>query len=171
MRRRLGLPPRHHIRPATAQMRPGIDRIQLNGGFRKFEGRSRLAEIAKEAGMYNMFNVIHLYEAAVARRESRIFTDGIAKNGDRALPAFRVEFRYQVLSAKPAVMNIQRHVRFARKPHQPFGRQLHIQRGRDPADDALLRFEPVVKAEAKAFAPDINAGGVSTITMLISGPA
>src|SRR3984885_12305957 len=121
MRRCFGFPKPHHKSPATTQMRPGIDRIELNGGFREFEGRSGLAEIAKEARMYNMFDVVHLHEAAVARREGRIFADGIAKDGDGSLPAFRIKFRYEILSAKPAVMNIQRHVRFARKPHQPLG--------------------------------------------------
>ncbi len=57
MRGRFVLPQCQHIRPAAAQMRPGIDRIQLNGGFRKFKRRSRLGEIAKKAGMYKMLDV------------------------------------------------------------------------------------------------------------------
>ena len=107
MRRRLGLPERHHIRPAAAQMRPGIDRIQLNGGFRKFNGRSCLGEITKKTRMHDMLDVIHLHEAAVARRERGILADGIAEDGDRALPAFRIEFGQQTLPAEPAIVSVK----------------------------------------------------------------
>ncbi len=104
-----------------------------------------------------MFDVIHLHETAVARRERGIFANGVAKDGDRPLPAFRIEFRHQVLSTKPAVVDIERNIGLTGKPHQPFRRQLHVKRGRDAADDALLRLEPVIEAEPKTFAPDIDA--------------
>src|ERR1700683_1183368 len=105
-----------------AEMRPGIDRIQLNGLLRKLKRRFRLVAIAEDPRMNEMLDVVHLYEAAVARREGWIFPDGIAKDGDRALPAFGIEFEHQTLAAKPTVVNIQRDVRLARQPHQPFGR-------------------------------------------------
>ena len=103
-------------------MRSGIDWIQLNGGLRKLKRRFCLAEIPLQARMYEMFNVIHLHKAAVTRRESRIFTDGTAKDGDRPLPAIGVEFRHEILPAKPAVVNVQRNVGLSRKPHQAFRR-------------------------------------------------
>src|SRR4051794_29364085 len=61
-------PERHHIGPAAAQMRSGIDWIQLNGDLRKLKRRFCLAEIPLQARMYEMFNVIHLHKTAVARR-------------------------------------------------------------------------------------------------------
>src|SRR5665213_1453034 len=107
MRRCLGLPERHHIGPATAQMRPGIDRIQLDRDFRKLKGGSCLAEIAEYAWVNKMLDVVHLHESAVARRERGIFADGIAEDGDRALPAFRIVFVMQTLPAQPAIVNIE----------------------------------------------------------------
>jgi hypothetical protein len=101
---------------------PGIDGIKLDGCFRKFEGSPCLVEIAHQAGVHVVFDVVHLHETAVTRRERGILTDGIAKDGDRPLPAFGVKFRHQVLPAQPSVVNIERNVRFAGKPHQPFGR-------------------------------------------------
>src|ERR1700722_17384105 len=100
MRLRFGLSQRHRIRPATTQMRPGIGRIQLNRSLREFERRLCLAEIAEYARVNEMFDIVHLHEAAVTRREPRIFLDGAAKDGDRALPAFRIEFEMQPLSAQ-----------------------------------------------------------------------
>ena len=107
-----------------------------------------------------MLDVVHLHEAAVAGRETRIVADRITENGDRPPPAFRIEFRHQILSAQPAVVQFERHVRLARQPHQPLGRQLNVERGRDPADNPLLRFEPVAESEPEAFAPDVNPGGI-----------
>jgi hypothetical protein len=72
------------------------------------------------------------------------------------MPAFRIVFEMQTLPAEPAVVHVERNVGFACQPHQPLGRQLHVQRHRDPPNDTLLGFEPVIEAEAKAFAPDID---------------
>src|SRR5258708_27117000 len=102
-------------------MRPGIDRIQLKGTLCEFKRRLRLAEIAEEAGVNKMLDIVHLHEAAVARRERRIFSDGIAKDGDRALPAFRIEFEQQTLPAEPAVMHIEGDIGLPSEPHQPLG--------------------------------------------------
>jgi len=81
-----------------------LDGIQLNGGLREFKRCFCFIAIAKEARVYNMFDVIHLHEATVARRESRIFTDGITKDNDCPLPAFRLEFHQKILAAKPTVV-------------------------------------------------------------------
>src|ERR1700737_3625086 len=54
VRRRLALPERHHIRPATPKRRPGIDRIRLNDPLREFKRRLCLAEIAEEARVNKM---------------------------------------------------------------------------------------------------------------------
>ena len=141
-------------------MRPGIDRIEFNGDFRQFKGRLCLVEIAKDPGMHEMLDVVHLHKAAVERRESRIFPDRVAKDHDRPLPAFLVELRDEILAAQPAVVKIERNVGLACQPHQPLGRQLNVERSRDPADDALLGFEPVAETEPEAFAPDVNPGGI-----------
>ena len=103
-------------------MRPTIDRIQLNGTLREFERRPCLAEIAEDARVNKMLDIIQLHEAAVARRERRIFPDRIAEDGDRALPTFRIVVVMQTLPAEPAIMNIERNVGFACEPHQPFSR-------------------------------------------------
>jgi hypothetical protein len=112
---------RHHVGPATTQVRSGIDGIELNGNFRKLESSFCLFDVPEDTGMHEMLDVVHLHEAAVARREMRIFADRLAKDRDSALPAFRFEFRHEVLTAKPAIVDIERDVWFAGKPHQPFG--------------------------------------------------
>src|SRR5262245_23798194 len=138
-------------------MSPRIDGVELHGHLCQLEGALGLFEIAKDAGMNEMLDVVHLDEAAVAGREARTFSDRVAKDGHSTMPAFRVEPCHKVLSAKPAIVHIERDVRLACKPNQTFGRQLHVQRGGDPPDDALLCFEPVGEAETEAFAPDEGA--------------
>jgi hypothetical protein len=91
-------------------MRPGIGRIELDRGLRELKRRFCLVEIAKETRMYKMLNVIHLHEAAVARRESGIFTDGIAKDDDRPLPAFGIILRHEILCAEPTIVRVERNI-------------------------------------------------------------
>ena len=38
-----------------------------------------------------------------------------------------IEFRHEILAAQPAVVKIERNVGLACQPHQPLGRQLHVQ--------------------------------------------
>ena len=104
-------------------MRPGIDRIQLNGTLREFKRRLCRAEIAEQARVNKMLGIVHLHKAAIARREGGIFPDGIAEDGDRALPAFRIEFHHEILPAQPAVAQIGRNPWFAGAPPQkpPYG--------------------------------------------------
>ena len=116
VRRRLGLAQRERIGPAATEMRPGVDRIEFNGDFRQFKRRLCLVEIAKDPGMHEMLDVVHLHKAAVERRESRIFPDRVAKDHDRPLPAFLVELRDEILAAQPAVVKIERKVGFACQP-------------------------------------------------------
>src|SRR6201747_1693357 len=110
MRSRFGFTERQRIRPATAQMRPGIGRIELDRRLRELKRRFCLVEIAKETRVHKMLNVVHLREAAVARRESGIFTDGIAKDDDRPLPAFRIKLRHKILYAEPTVVCVERDI-------------------------------------------------------------
>src|SRR5262245_11180782 len=104
-----------------------VDGVELHRHFCEFESPLGLFEITKDAGMNEMLDVVHLDEAAVARREAWAIADRIAKDGDGTMPAFRVKSRHKVLSAKPAIVDIERDVRLTRKPPQPFGRQLYVQ--------------------------------------------
>src|ERR1700750_1163926 len=101
---------RQRIRPATAQMRPGIGRIELDRRLRELKRRFCLVEIAKETRVHKMLDVVHLREAAVARRESGILTDGIEKDDDRPLPAFGIILRNEVLCAKPTIVRVERNI-------------------------------------------------------------
>src|SRR5437763_6893182 len=98
-------------------MRPRIYRIELNGTFREFERRLCGVKMAEQARVNKMLYIVHLHEAAVARRECGVFPYPVTEDGDRALPAFRIVFEMQTLPAQPAVMYVERNVRLARQPH------------------------------------------------------
>jgi len=51
---------------------------------------------------------------------------------------------------------------------QALGRQMHVERHRDPANDALLRVEPIVEFEFEAVAPDVERPVASAFSINVS---
>ncbi len=150
--------PRHRERPAKAKLGAGIDGIERDRLARELEGGRGLGRVAQNAGMGDMGHVVHIDEAAISQREFRSVPDGLGEYLGRASPAVRSALVDHLLAAQPAIVDLERDVRFSGQAHQPFDRQLHVQRHGDAVNDPLLDREPAFEVELEPLAPDVDIG-------------